>query len=86
MKTTQPPLTSDEELAGYRSGAERMREMIERHEADLIAERQRTPTDLAKLEQIRFNSTTCTDTTRAFRTRLRHIFGSDEVPRSPLTG
>jgi hypothetical protein len=51
MKTTQPPLTSDEELAGYRSGAERMREMIERHEADLIAERQRTPTDLAKLDQ-----------------------------------
>ncbi len=30
MKTTQPPITSDEELAGYRMAADQLRHMIER--------------------------------------------------------
>jgi hypothetical protein len=61
MKTTQPPITNDEELAGYRAGAERLREMIERHESDLMAARQRIPADLNQLDQIRY--------------QLHHLYG-----------
>lgn len=54
MKTTQPPITNDQELAGYRAGAERLRTMIERHETDLLAARQQQPTDLQLIDQIRY--------------------------------
>lgn len=54
MKTTQPPIANDEELAGYRSAAEQLRRMMERHEDDLMAERQRMPADLQRVDQIRY--------------------------------
>jgi hypothetical protein len=54
MKTTQPPITNEQELAGYRAGAERLRTMIDRHETDLATERQRTPLELERLDQIRY--------------------------------
>ena len=54
MKTTQPPIANDEELAGYRAGAEQLRRMMERHEDDLMAERQRMPADLQRIDQIRY--------------------------------
>ena len=52
MKTTQPPITNDQELAGYRAGTDRLREMIDRHEQDLATERQQTP--MERLDQIRY--------------------------------
>lgn len=55
MKTTQPPITDDQELAGYRSGAEHLRVMIDRDEQELMAERQRTPVDLQRLDDIRYH-------------------------------
>jgi hypothetical protein len=61
MKTTQPPIADDQELAGYRAGAERLRAMIERHEADLAVERQRVPLDVERLDQIRY--------------QLHHLYG-----------
>ncbi|HEX8729014.1 MAG TPA: hypothetical protein VF739_10345 [Ktedonobacterales bacterium] len=61
MKTTQPPITNDEELVGYRAGAERLRAMLERHEGDLMAARQRTPADLSQIDQIRY--------------QLHHLYG-----------
>ena len=61
MKTTQPPITDDQELAGYRAGAERLRGMMERHESDLMAERQRVPADVQRLDQIRY--------------QLHHLYG-----------
>jgi hypothetical protein len=54
MKTTQPPITNDQELSGYRAGAEQLREMIDRHERDLLTERQRIPLDVEQLDQIRY--------------------------------
>jgi hypothetical protein len=54
MKTTQPPITNDQELAGYRAGVERLRNMIEGHETDLLAARQQQPTDLQLIDQIRY--------------------------------
>jgi hypothetical protein len=54
MKTTQPPITNDQELAGYRAEADRLRAMIDRHEQDLAAERQQTPLDMERLDQIRY--------------------------------
>ena len=54
MKTTQPPITNDQEFAGYRASAEHLREMIDRHERDLTTERQRTPLDKERLDQIRY--------------------------------
>jgi hypothetical protein len=54
MKATQPPITNDQELAGYRAGADRLREMIDRHEQDLATERQQTPLDMEQLDQIRY--------------------------------
>ena len=53
MKTAQPPITNDQELAGYRAGAERLQRMMERHEGDLVAERQRVPADMQRTDQIR---------------------------------
>lgn len=61
MKTTQPPIADDQELAGYRAGAERLRAMMERHENDLMAERQKVPVDLTQLDQIRY--------------QLHHLYG-----------
>lgn len=61
MKTTQPPIADDQELAGYRAGAERLRAMMERHENDLMAERQKVPVDLNQLDQIRY--------------QLHHLYG-----------
>jgi len=61
MKTTQPPITTDHELAGYWARAEHLRSMIERHEADLLAERQKELADLERLDQI--------------RTQLHHLYG-----------
>lgn len=61
MKTTQPPITSDQELAGYRQGAEQLRQMIERHETDLMAERQRHPADTQLIDQMRY--------------QLHHLYG-----------
>lgn len=61
MKTSQPPIANDQELAGYQAGAERLRGMMERHEADLLAERQKKPVDLERLDQIRY--------------QLHHLYG-----------
>lgn len=61
MKTTQPPITNDQELAGYRAGAKRLREMIERHEGDLMAARQKIPADIGQIDQIRY--------------QLHHLYG-----------
>lgn len=61
MKTTRPPIADDQELAGYRAGAERLRAMIERHETDLMTERQRDPADLRHLDEIRY--------------QLHHLYG-----------
>ncbi|HEX6817121.1 MAG TPA: hypothetical protein VF120_02005 [Ktedonobacterales bacterium] len=54
MKTTQPPITNDQELVGYRAGAEKLLRMIERHESDLMAQRQRDPIDMQRLDEIRY--------------------------------
>jgi hypothetical protein len=54
MKTTQPPIMNDQEHASYRAGADRLREMIDRHERDLATERQQTPLDMERLDQIRY--------------------------------
>ena len=61
MKTAQPPITSDQELAGYRAGAERLRQMMERHERDLMAESQKGMPDLQRVDQIRY--------------QLHHLYG-----------
>jgi hypothetical protein len=61
MKTTQPPIADDQELAGYRAGAEKLLGMIERHESDLMIERQRVPVDMQKLDEIRY--------------QLHHLYG-----------
>lgn len=55
MKTTQPPITSDQELAGYRAGAEKLEVLIRRHEDDLMAERQAVEVDAHKVNQIRYS-------------------------------
>jgi len=61
MKTTQPPITNDQELAGYRQGTEQLRRMIERHEADLMAEHKKHPADMQLIDQIRY--------------QLHHLYG-----------
>jgi hypothetical protein len=61
MKTTQPPITNDHELAGYWARAEQLRSMMERREADVLAERQKELADLERLDQI--------------RTQLHHLYG-----------
>ena len=61
MKTSQPPITNDQELAGYQAGAEQLRGMMERHEADLLMEHQKQPVDLERLDQIRY--------------QLHHLYG-----------
>lgn len=61
MKITQPSITSDEELAGYRIAAGQLRQMIERHESDLMAERQKDTVDMQLLDQIRY--------------QLHHLYG-----------
>ena len=52
MKTTQLPITSDQGLVGYQKGAEQLLRMIERHEIDLMAERQKRPADIQLIDQI----------------------------------
>ena len=61
MKTTQPAITSDQELAGYQAGAEQLLRMIERHETDLMAARQKHPADMQLIDQIRY--------------QLHHLYG-----------
>ena len=61
MKTSQPPIANDQELAGYRAGADHLCAMIERHEMDLLAERQRVPTNPRHLNQMRY--------------QLHHLYG-----------
>lgn len=61
MKTTQPPITNDEELAGYRVGAEQLLRMMERHESDLMVERQKPLPDTLRLDLIRY--------------QLHHLYG-----------
>ncbi len=61
MKTSQPPITNDQELAGYQAGAKKLRHMIERHETDLIAERKKHPADVQLIDQIRY--------------QLHHLYG-----------
>lgn len=55
MKTTQPPITNDQELAGYRAGAEQLRQKMGRHEGELMAERQQVPIDIQRIDQIRYH-------------------------------
>ena len=54
MKTTQPPITNDQELAGYRAGAEQLRRMMEQQESELVTERQSRVLDEQRLDQIRY--------------------------------
>jgi hypothetical protein len=61
MKAAQPPITNDRELAGYWASAEHLRGVMERHEADVLAERQKEPADLERLDQM--------------RTQLHHLHG-----------
>jgi hypothetical protein len=61
MKTTQPPITNDQELAGYRAGAEQLRQMMERYEGDLLSERQANVPDRHRMDQIRY--------------QLHHLYG-----------
>lgn len=37
MRDIQPPITNDQELAGYRAGLERFNEIVAAREADLFA-------------------------------------------------
>jgi hypothetical protein len=53
MKTTQPPIATDHELARYWASAEHLRGVMERHEADVLAERQQAPADPERLDQMR---------------------------------
>ncbi len=54
MKTTQPPITNDQELAGYRAGAAKLEILINRHEDDLMRERQQSQPDARHINQIRY--------------------------------
>jgi hypothetical protein len=54
MKTIQPPITNDQELAGYRAGAEKVEVLINRHEDDLMRERQQVQPEAHHLNQIRY--------------------------------
>lgn len=49
MRDTQPPITNDEELAGYRAGLERFSAIVAEREADLFASRN----DLERIEDAR---------------------------------
>ena len=61
MKTTQPPITNDQEACWLPAGAEQLRQMIERHETDLMAERQKHPADMQLIDQMRY--------------QLHHLYG-----------
>lgn len=54
MKTVHPPITNDQELAGYRAAAARLERLIARHEDDLMAERRLVAPDPRKVNQIRY--------------------------------
>lgn len=54
MKTTQPPIASEQELAGYRAGAEKLGRLIARHEDDLMAARHAAEIDARQVDQIRY--------------------------------
>lgn len=49
MKTVHPPITNDQELAGYRAAAARLERLIARHEDDLMAERRLVAPDPRKV-------------------------------------
>jgi len=55
--------TNDEELAGYRSGADQLWHMIDRHEADLLAERQQVQVDMRRWIISATSCITCMGTT-----------------------
>lgn len=61
MKTTQPPITTDQELAGYCAAAEKLLHMIDRYENDLMTERQKAALDLHQIDQLRY--------------QLHHLYG-----------
>jgi hypothetical protein len=54
MKTVQPPITNDQELAGYRAAADKLERLMQRHEDDLMAERNTASADTHKVNQIRY--------------------------------
>ena len=54
MKTIQPPITNDQELAGYRAGAEKLERLIQRHEDDLMAVRHASQVDAHQVNHIRY--------------------------------
>ena len=54
MKTIQPPIANDQELAGYRAAADKLEAMIRRHEDDLMDERRAAAADARKINQIRY--------------------------------
>lgn len=55
MNTRQPPITNEHELAGYRAGAYRLREMIDRYEQHVVTERHQRPIDIERLNQIGYH-------------------------------
>lgn len=61
MKTTQPPITTDQEFAGYRAGAEQLRQMLEHEEADLMTARHEDACDIQHVDEIRY--------------QLHHLYG-----------
>jgi len=61
MKTTQPPITTDHELAGYRVGAEILRQMIEHEEVGLITARQEDAHNIQRIDEMRY--------------QLHHLYG-----------
>jgi hypothetical protein len=77
MRTTQPPITNDRELAGYWASAEHLRGVMERYEADVLAERQKEPADLERLDsastRCAISCTTSMATTRVSKTPSRRI-------------
>jgi hypothetical protein len=53
MKTTQPPVFSEQDLAGYRAAAKKRERLIQWHEDDLITARRETIVDAHRSNQIR---------------------------------
>lgn len=52
MKTTQPPIINDQRLLGYQCGAEQLQRMLEHHETELMAERQKPAFDAQLIDQL----------------------------------
>ena len=54
MRSAQPPITNDQELAGYRAAADKLERLMQRHEDDLMAERSAPNLDAHKVNQIHY--------------------------------